>query len=87
MNLLRMAAVIVYFDHIQDDLECMITRSNKCLLRNVSNNFIPLEDGTAAANELEGCHLYYDHSTGGDWIRSGKVIGSPFGVHHNEHKQ
>ncbi len=86
MNLSRMAAVMVYFDHIQDDLECLVGRSNKCLLRNASNNFIPLKNGTPAAKELEGCYLYYD-TTGGDWIRSGKVIGRPFQVRHKEHQK
>jgi transposase len=47
---------------------------------------ILLEDCTAAAKELEGRYLYYD-TTGGDWVRSGKVIGRPFGVRHKEHKQ
>jgi hypothetical protein len=89
MNLSRMAAIMVHFDHIQDDLECLVTRSNKCLLRNASssaNKFIPVEDGTTAAKELEGSYLYYD-TAGGDWIRSGKVVGRAFDVRHKEHRQ
>jgi len=52
----------------------------------VENKFIPLKDGTAAAKESEGCYHYYD-TTGGDWIRSGKVIGRPFEARHKEHQK
>jgi hypothetical protein len=75
-NLPRMAAVIVSLDHLQDDLARSVARSKNCLRQNALlsvNKCIPLQDGSAVTKQLERCYIYKD-ATGGDWIRSEKVM-------------
>jgi hypothetical protein len=63
-NLSRMAAVMVLMHHVQDDLEAMLGRRDRCFLRH-GDAFIPISMDvtqmlTTPIRNHECCYLYYD---------------------------
>ena len=75
------AAIMVLFDHVKQDLSCL--DHNQCLLAE-PKSFLKATSNQEA--NMEGCYLYYDNNND-EWIRSGKATGSNFGKRHQEHKR
>ena len=80
-NLPQMTAIMVLFRHIKDDIGCL--DDTQCLLA-CTHTFLDARKTTE--KKLEGCYLYFDLNTG-QWIRSGKAIGSNFEGRDNEHRK
>ena len=71
---------MVLFNHIKPDVSCL--DHSQCLLTSNASFLKAISNQEA---KLEGCYLYYD-SNNGEWIRSGKAVGSNFGLRHGQHK-
>jgi hypothetical protein len=77
-NFARLAAVMILFSHVKEDLECLDATDS--LLAPIGNFLL----ATNAESQLEGAYLYADKNRG-KWVRSGKVIGRSFAVRGGEH--
>ena len=76
-----MSAIMALFQHIKVDIGCL--DSTQCLLA-CHGTFIDARK--PSGKKMEGCYLYFDVNTG-EWIRSGKAIGSNFETRDSEHKK
>ena len=86
LNLANVSALIVLAGHVKDDLSCVGEKSS--LLAATTVNF--MEVTTDELEKVEGSYLYHD-TVNGNWIRSGKVVGSSLsnrciGIRHKEHQ-
>lgn len=73
-----MAAIMVIYDHVKEDVECLDL--NATLLKTC--NYIVKTEGIVA--QKRGAYLHYDCNDCA-WIRSGKVTGRGFVVREAEH--
>ena len=82
----NVSALIVLADHVKVDLSFVGVKSS--LLPPTTAKF--MEVTTDELEKVEGSYLYYDPDNG-NWIRSGKVVGSSMsnrciGMRHKEHQ-
>jgi GT2 family glycosyltransferase len=75
---LRLAAIMILFNHVKEDLKCLDATDS--LLAPISNFLL----ATNAEAQLEEAYLYKDKNRG-KWVRSGKVIGRTYAVRGGEH--
>jgi len=77
----QLSAIMVLFGHVKNDITCLDL--NACLLADPSAF---KKATTPTGKMMEGCYLYYD-TNDGQWIRSGKAVGSNFDKRHKEHSK
>jgi hypothetical protein len=78
----HMAALMVMFQHVKDDLVCL--DDNQCLLS--SPEGLPQRFRLARAQPEDGVYLYYD-TNARKWVRGGMVAARPFVERGSEHKK
>lgn len=92
-NLGRVAAMMILVQHIRENLDGIVLRSDVCLLRSpqaASSKMLLLSDGkgngVTAVQKLHGCYLPYN-SDAGFWIRSGTATGQTLEKRNKQHKK
>jgi hypothetical protein len=86
-NIGRVAAAMIIFGHVRNDLTALKFDECACLLASSSKNTF-VKAVTPDVLSMEGCYLMLDTESG-DFVRSGKVVGKDrsFDHRHKEHSK
>ena len=81
-NMAQVSAIMILFNHVKPDLECMRDTTSTLLAGPWS--FVSAE--TDKEKKLQGAYLYFDINDE-KWVRSGKVTRRGFEIRHSEHEK